>query len=290
MVYGTGYAYPAWVGSVWYPAPITYGIGATVAYSTWGGWNVGFGIGYPVYPPYWGPYAYGAGFGAGMFTGLAVGAAIGASAWGWGWHGGYNVTVNNVYNHWGSGTVQARGNTYNYARVGNTTVARSGNNVYAGHDGNAYRNENGQWQKNESGNWNNVNRSQAQQRASQARVERLVPVPRPEPGAAAGEPGPVERLVPVPRPRFLGAHRRRPALQPVPLRRWVRRPFLQRRRFQQPLRVAAATGHSAVSAGFTAAGSAVSAAVSAAASAVPPLRKGGQPCYVCIESRRSPLR
>ena len=169
VVYGTGYAYPAWVGTVWYPAPITYGFGATVAYSTWGGWSVGFGIGYPVYPPYWGPYAYGAGFSAGMFTGLAVGAAIGASAWGWGWHGGYNVTVNNVYNHWGSGTVQARGNTYNYTRVGNTTVARSGNNVYAGHDGNAYRNENGQWQKNENGSWNDVNRSQAQQRVSQAR-------------------------------------------------------------------------------------------------------------------------
>ena len=94
---------------------------------------------------------------------------IGAAAWGWGWHGGYNVTVNNVYNHWGSGTVQARGNTYNYARVGNTTVTRSGSNVYAGRDGNVYRNENGQWQKNESGNWNNVDRSQAQQRVSQAR-------------------------------------------------------------------------------------------------------------------------
>ena len=177
VVYGTGYAYPAWVGSVWYPAPITYGIGATVAYSTWGGWNVGFGIGYPVYPPYWGPYAYGAGFGAGMFTGLAVGAAIGASAWGWGWHGGYNVTVNNVYNHWGSGTVQARGNTYNYARVGNTTVARSG-----------------------------------EQRLRRPRRERLPQRERPvaeererqleqrqhEPGAAAGEPGPVERLRPSP--------------------------------------------------------------------------------------------
>jgi hypothetical protein len=55
VVYGTCYAYPAWVGSVWYPAPITYGIGATIAYSTWGGWNVGFGIGNPVYPPYWAP-------------------------------------------------------------------------------------------------------------------------------------------------------------------------------------------------------------------------------------------
>ena len=166
VVYGTGYYYPAWVGSVWYPAPITYGIGATVAYSTWGGWNVGFGVAYPVYPPYWGPYAYGAGFAAGMFTGMAIGAA----AWGWGWHGGYNVTVNNVYNHWGSGTVTTRsGNTYNYNRVGDNTVARSGNNVYASHDGNVYKKDGDQWQKYDNGNWNNVNRSQAQQRVSQAR-------------------------------------------------------------------------------------------------------------------------
>jgi hypothetical protein len=166
VVYGTGYYYPAWVGSVWYPAPITYGIGATVAYSTWGGWNVGFGVAYPVYPPYWGPYAYGAGFAAGMFTGMAIGAA----AWGWGWHGGYNVTVNNVYNHWGSGTVTTRsGNTYNYNRVGDNTVARSGNNVYAGHDGNVYRKNGDQWQHYSNGNWNDVNRSQAQQRVSQAR-------------------------------------------------------------------------------------------------------------------------
>jgi len=166
VVYGTGYYYPAWVGSVWYPAPITYGIGATVAYSTWGGWNVGFGVAYPVYPPYWGPYAYGAGFAAGMFTGMAIGAA----AWGWGWHGGYNVTVNNVYNHWGSGTVTTRsGNTYNYNRVGDNTVARSGNNVYASHDGNVYRKSGDQWQHYSNGDWNNVNRSQAQQRVGQAR-------------------------------------------------------------------------------------------------------------------------
>ena len=166
VVYGTGYYYPAWVGSVWYPAPITYGIGATVAYSTWGGWNVGFGIGYPVYPPYWGPYAYGAGFAAGMFTGMAIGAA----AWGWGWHGGYNVTVNNVYNHWGSGTVTTRsGNTYNYNRVGDTRVTRSGDNVYASRDGNVYRKSGDQWQHYSNDSWNNVDRSQAQQRVSQAR-------------------------------------------------------------------------------------------------------------------------
>lgn len=169
VVYGTGYVYPGWVGTVWVPVPVTYGVGATVAYSTWGGWCVGFGVAYPVYPPYWGPYSYGAGFAAGMVTGMVVGAAIGAGAWGWGWHGGYNVTVNNVYNHWSSATVTTHSGTYNYNRVGDTRVVRSGDNVYAGRDGNVYRQQNGQWQKYDSGSWNNVDRSQAQQRVSQAR-------------------------------------------------------------------------------------------------------------------------
>ena len=156
VVYGTGYAYPAWVGSVWYPTPITYGIGATVAYSTWGGWNVGFGIGYPVYPPYWGPYAYGAGFAAGMFTGMAIGAA----AWGWGWHGGYNVTVNNVYNHWDRGTVSTYHGNYNYARGRDAAVVRGGDDTYAARDGNVYRKQAGEWQhyNRNSGSWDNMNR------------------------------------------------------------------------------------------------------------------------------------
>jgi hypothetical protein len=80
VVYGTGYVYPAWVGSVWYPPPATYG-------------------------------AYAAGYGAGVFTGFAFGMAFGAiaasAAWGWhggccwgGWHGGYaNVDGYNHYGH-----------------------------------------------------------------------------------------------------------------------------------------------------------------------------------------------
>ena len=214
VVYGTGYAYPAWVGSVWYPAPITYGIGATVAYSTWGGWNVGFGIGYPVYPPYWGPYAYGAGFGAGMFTGLAVGAAIGASAWGWGWHGGYNVTVNNVYNHWGS---RDRPGARQHLQL----------RARRQHHGRALRQQRLRRPRRQ--------RLPQRERPVAEERERQLEQRQPEPGAAAGEPGPVERLVPVPRPRFRGALGRRPELQPVPLQRRIRRPFLQRRRFREPL-------------------------------------------------------
>ena len=294
VVYGTGYVYPAWVGSVWYPVPITYGIGATVAYSTWGGWNVGFGIGYPVYPPYWGPYAYGAGFGAGMFTGLAVGAAIGASAWGWGWHGGYNVTVNNVYNHWGSGTVQARGNTYNYARVGNTTVARlRQQRLRQPRRGRLPQRERPVAEERER----QLEQRQHEPGAAAGEpgpVERLVPVRRPEPGAAAGEPGPVERLVPVPRPRFLGTRvpATRASASSAPMvgsatARFSGGDFSSRfggggfgggdRSFG---------GFSGFhSGGFGGFGGGFRGALRR-----PPLRKGVQSCYVCIESRRSPVR
>ncbi len=160
VVFGTGYAYTPWIGTVYYPPPATYGYGADVAYSSWGGWSVGFGLGYPVYPPYWGPYAYGAGFAAGV--------AVGAAGWGCCWYGGYNVTVNNVYNHWSAGTVTTSKGTYQYAHAGHTSAVKGpGGNAYVDHNGNIYRKQNGQWQHYQNGSWNNVNRQQtARQQAS----------------------------------------------------------------------------------------------------------------------------
>jgi hypothetical protein len=103
VVYGTGYVYaPYVVSTVWYPAPVTYGYAATVTYTPWTGWAVGFGFGwamgvhYACAPaPYWGamPYArYGA----------AVGPHGGAVAWG---PGGWAATSGNVYSR--SGTTSA---------------------------------------------------------------------------------------------------------------------------------------------------------------------------------------
>jgi hypothetical protein len=159
VVFGTGYAYTPWIGTVYYPPPATYGYGATIAYSTWGGWAVGFGFGYPVYPPYWGPYAYGAGFAAGM--------AFGAAAWGCCWYGSYNVTINNVYHHWSSGTVTTSKGTYHYAHAGHTSEVKGpAGNRYVDHNGNVYRKENGQWQHYQNGSWNNINTQQAKQQAS----------------------------------------------------------------------------------------------------------------------------
>jgi hypothetical protein len=66
VVYGTGYYYAPWVGTVWYGAPYTWGWGWGPCWTPWYGWSftIGFGWGwwygpwgwwgcYPPYP-YWG--------------------------------------------------------------------------------------------------------------------------------------------------------------------------------------------------------------------------------------------
>ncbi|WP_299827955.1 hypothetical protein [Pseudomonas sp.] len=70
VVYGTGYRYTPWVGTVWYGPPVTYGLGVAVRYTPWTGWTFGFGFGWSsggstiavgwgwgAYP-WWGPYSW----------------------------------------------------------------------------------------------------------------------------------------------------------------------------------------------------------------------------------------
>jgi len=168
VVYGTGYAYPAWVGSLWYPAPLTYGFGAGFA---WGA-AVGFTVG------------------------AINGAAWHGGAWGWGWGGGRaiinnNVQINNfhfnqanIYNRWSNNTVNSRvanrfdggriadragGNLRDRAqnispaqrenlsnRAGNIAQHRADrpNDRYAGRDGNVYRRGAQGWERHDGGaNW-----------------------------------------------------------------------------------------------------------------------------------------
>ncbi|HWZ86274.1 MAG TPA: autotransporter, partial [Thermoanaerobaculia bacterium] len=66
VVYGTGYYYTPWIGTVWYGPPVTYGFGMAVAYSPWTGWAYGFG--------------YGCGWGWGHVT---IGVGWGWGGWGW---------------------------------------------------------------------------------------------------------------------------------------------------------------------------------------------------------------
>lgn len=59
VVYGTGWAYRPWIGSVWYGAPVTWGHGFTVTYSWWNPWWTWMPVYWsyaPHYRPWWGPW------------------------------------------------------------------------------------------------------------------------------------------------------------------------------------------------------------------------------------------
>jgi hypothetical protein len=116
VVYGTGYAYPPYIySSVWYPYPVTYGYAASVTYTPWTGWAIGFGFGWAMWggyacapAPYWGamPYARYGGYYGGYY-----GPRGGAAVWG---PRGWAATSGNVYNRYGTtGAVTRTSGGYN---------------------------------------------------------------------------------------------------------------------------------------------------------------------------------
>ena len=121
IVYGTGYAYNPWIGSIWYPPPYTYGIAAA-----------------PIYNPYVG---YTFGFAAGLAT---------AAFWGWGgdywgaayyhpgYYGGYGCCASasaNVYGHWGNTAYSGTRSWYAGGGVAGTTASGSYANARTGTTG-----------------------------------------------------------------------------------------------------------------------------------------------------------
>jgi hypothetical protein len=157
VVYGTGYYYTPWIGTVWYGPPVTYGFGIAIGYSPWTGWAFGFG--------------YGCGWGWGHVT-VAVGWGWGGWGWGcaWGgwyggWHGGWygaawgphggavwgpgyaRWSTGNVYHSWGSASgVSRSGGGYN---------AWTGNSWY-GKEGAAYNSKTGNLAAGQRGSVSNV--------------------------------------------------------------------------------------------------------------------------------------
>jgi hypothetical protein len=152
VVYGTGYYYPAYVGSTMYVAyPVTYGYGCNPCWTPWSGWCVGFTVGFSCYygynywcccppAPYWGPYY-------GWCYGSYYNAYGGITTWGpYGWAGtsGYIYHQNGPwtgtsramagYNAWtGNQWAAQYGRAYNSV-TGTSVVGRRGavENVYTG--------------------------------------------------------------------------------------------------------------------------------------------------------------
>jgi len=96
VVYGTGYYYPPYIGTIWYGAPYTYGVGVATTWTSGTGWSLTIGVGYtygygyPYYYPWWGPWGY-------------YGPCCWGPAWGYG-YGGFAST--NVYGRWGNAAYQ----------------------------------------------------------------------------------------------------------------------------------------------------------------------------------------
>ena len=142
VVYGTGYYYTPWVGTVWYGPPVTYGFGVALRYTPWTGWAVGFGFGWtwgaatvaagwgwgPY--PWWGAYGWGWSYGPPMYPIYPVpywrGAAVGprgAMAWG---PGGWVGTTGNMYRRWGPVASVSRTSAGYNAWTGNAWAGQAG--------------------------------------------------------------------------------------------------------------------------------------------------------------------
>jgi hypothetical protein len=121
IVYGTGYVYTPWIGSVWYPAPVTYTVAAAPVYNPYVGFTFGFALGLATaawYTPYYGYY----------------GAYYHPAYW-----GGYPCCASasaNVYGHWGNTVYSGTRSWYAGGGVAGTTASGSYYNQRTGTSGN----------------------------------------------------------------------------------------------------------------------------------------------------------
>ena len=118
VVYGTGYAYTPWIGTVWYPPPYTYAVAAQPVYNPYVGFTYGFALGLATAAwtePYWG------------------GAYYHPAYW-----GGYPCCASataNVYGHWGATTYSGTRTWYGGGGVAGTTASGSYYNSRTGTSG-----------------------------------------------------------------------------------------------------------------------------------------------------------
>jgi hypothetical protein len=107
VVYGTGYAYNPWIGSLWYPPPYTYGVAAAPIYNPYVGFTFGFAVGLATaawMEPYWG-----------------WGGAYYHPAY-WGGSGCCASASANVYGHWGAATYSGTRSWYAGGGVAGTNA------------------------------------------------------------------------------------------------------------------------------------------------------------------------
>ena len=123
VVYGTGYYYAPWVGTVWYPAPVTYTVAAAPVYNPYAGFTFGFALGLATAAwasPYYGGF-YGAYYHPAYWGGYGYPCCATASA--------------NVYGHWGNTVTSGTRSWYAGGGVAGSTASGSYYNQRTGTSG-----------------------------------------------------------------------------------------------------------------------------------------------------------
>ena len=118
VVYGTGYVYDPWIGSVWYAPPYTYGVAAAPVYNPYVGFTYGFAVGLTTaawMEPYWGGAYY--------------------HPYYWGGYGCCASASANVYGHWGNTAYSGTRSWYGGGGVAGTTASGTYHNARTGTSG-----------------------------------------------------------------------------------------------------------------------------------------------------------
>jgi hypothetical protein len=162
IVYGTGYYYPPYHGTIYVAYPATWGW--HVRWNPWYGWGFGFSystgrftirIGWGGHRyGWWGPgryHGYRRGYHRGWHHGYRAGARAGYRA-----GARHSYRNNNIYrnqnNRQRNAATQPRAGTGG-AQPNRGTPSKQPNNVYADRNGNVYRKQGDQWQKRDGGGW-----------------------------------------------------------------------------------------------------------------------------------------
>ena len=167
-VYGTGWAYPPYMGGVYYPRPVTYGM--HVSYNPYTGWSMGmswstgfftfgvtFGGGYPGYPYRGGYYPPGGYRGGGCFNcTINIGNSVGTGRGGGAARPGTRPANTNLYNRpENRARVADRGTREAASRqMRADRTARGANNVFADQNGNVHRRTSNGWESRQANAWN----------------------------------------------------------------------------------------------------------------------------------------
>jgi len=214
IVYGTGWYYPSWYATYYYPRPATWGF--HVRWNPWWGWSFGFSYG-------WGPFRFHVGFGAPRGWWGPVGWRGYRRGYYRGWHHGYRAGVRagaRAGYRTGQRDAYRRNNIYRDQRNQDRNAPRAEaqdrrrpdvdrsreNNIYTDRAGNVHRrNDDGTWQQREGDGWGERRESPPDRGGGQTR-DRAAPEGRAQPEARDRPSG--ERQQPSTRDRSSGSMNR----------------------------------------------------------------------------------